>query len=179
MKTGDYEMELTNDELKNRIIEDGIKCCKKDEYLESYEIEGIVEGFNICRDLNTPEDFINMIQSRHEKEIGMLQNSDHTVKENDEYWKYCYATLQIEFIWERMKIAWNILGTIKTNAVLHYADLVGINQQFFTKHGFKIIPPLYGYIEDNDVRNEIINLAKNDIFSLVNYIYSHRTEFGY
>ncbi len=90
----DGEMELTNDELKNHIIEDGIRCCKKDEYLESYEAEGIVEGFNICRDLNAPEDFINMIQSRHEKEIGMIQNSGHTVKENDEYWKYFYATLQ-------------------------------------------------------------------------------------
>lgn len=174
-------MEFTNEELKNRIIEDGIRCCKKDEYLQSYEIEGIVEGFNICRDLKTPEDFINMIQSRHETEIGMI-NSDPTVKENDAYWKYYYTTLQIEFIWERMKIAWNVLGTIKASAVLHYADLVGINQQFFTKHGFKIIPPLYGYIEDDDVgdvRNEIINLDKNDIFSLVNYIYYHRTEFGY
>ena len=33
MKTGDCGMELTNEELKNRIIEDGIRCCKKDEYL--------------------------------------------------------------------------------------------------------------------------------------------------
>ncbi len=93
------------EDFKNRLINNGIESCKEDVNLEDYEIEGSIEGFNICRNLYLPIDFENLINERRKKEIESI-GSDEIRNNIKDYWKYHYSTIQIEFVYDRMKFVW-------------------------------------------------------------------------
>ncbi len=95
-------------QLKNGIINRGIESCKKDKNLELHEIEGSIEGFNLCRNINTQNEFIDVIRKRREEEIKMV-TSDFNKEEIKNYWKFHYTTIQIEFVYNRMVFMWQLI----------------------------------------------------------------------
>lgn len=118
-------------ELKNRIIEDGLESIKKHE--ADPERKGGIKGFGLCRDLNTPKDFEQVLKERYANELDM-QMSYHKIGKPtiERYWEHRYTTLQIEFCFEVLKVAWNLAGitkypTLSARAGIKYAELVGVN----------------------------------------------------
>jgi hypothetical protein len=113
-------------QLKDKVIEQGLISVATEK--EEYAREGGKEGFEICRTLNTPEDFEKNLQERRQKELEMI-----TSKENiDTYWRYRWATLQIEYVFEIMKVAWNQINlplkyaTLSGRAVIAYSKILSI-----------------------------------------------------
>ncbi len=100
-------------ELRDRLIEDGLASVNEHE-TKPERIRGGIAGFEICRRLQSPGDFTMLLQERHAHEIDMLDDT-----EPEAYWEYRYATLQIEYVWERLKAAWGIGNTFSTRAILH------------------------------------------------------------
>lgn len=117
---------MTVIELRDFLIVRGIKEVKEKYADQPSKLLGAIQGFELCRNLETPEQFQKEIRKREESEHKWI--TDHSRKEikgMSEYWKYRYATLQIEFVYERLKVGWKIQPW-STKAVLDYAKIVGI-----------------------------------------------------
>lgn len=120
------------EELKNRIIEDGLSSIKK--YESGPERKGGIKGFGLCRNLNTPKDFEQALRERRENELDMQKSYYRISKPTIErYWEHRYSTLQIEYCFEVLKVAWNLAGitkypTLSARAGIKYAELVGVNK---------------------------------------------------
>ena len=122
---------MTLDEYKARLILDGIASVQKNETRQE-RIDGGMEGFNLCWPLNSPADFDGILRVRHQREMQM-RNSEN--KQDDpeakKFWRYRYATIQIEFVLERMKVIWAQLGLysgpLSARAVLQAAKILGVS----------------------------------------------------
>lgn len=118
---------LKPEQFKNRLIKDGLKSIEIDPRMirSPHKLEGSREGFELCRNLNTPGDFQQIIAKRyqeHRELIGKRQRGEVTL---EDCWKHRFATVQIELVWECMKIAWDVPGTRSARAVCHIAELLG------------------------------------------------------
>ena len=116
------EKEMTIEELKDFLIERGIKSCES-EKMECWK-RGCIKGFEMCRNLYTPDDFEKALKQQYEKEHN-LRMSNPSDEELDTYWEIRYITLQIEFVFERLKVAW-CYPMISARAGLDYAEIVGV-----------------------------------------------------
>ena len=115
-------------ELRDKIIEDGIVSVKKHETRPERRRGGI-HGFELCRELNSPTDYEKALQERYKEErrLAHLHTTDETITREaavTKYWEYRYATVQIEFVWERMKVAWALGGTYSAKAAIHVNELL-------------------------------------------------------
>lgn len=108
----------TVDNLKILLIEEGIAGVKTTEKKEK-RLGGIY-GFNLCKSLHTPDDFCRVIKQRWEKE----QRNTSLRADPKKYWVHRSATVQIEYCFEVLKVAWNIRPVL-ASAVLRYNELVG------------------------------------------------------
>jgi len=111
---------MTIAEFKDKLIEDGVKSVLKREAREARR-RGGVAGFELCRMLETPGDFDKLLTERHAEETELQRQHIDA----EEYWEYRMATIQIEFVWERMKVAWRLPGPWSASAAIHYHDIVG------------------------------------------------------
>lgn len=107
-------------ELRDRLIKDGIKSVREHEKRPE-RIRGGVAGFELCRTLATTEDFTKTLDERRRKEHQMYRDRIDA----ETYWEYRYATIQIEFVFERLKVGWG-MTPLSARAVMHYAKLVGL-----------------------------------------------------
>lgn len=105
---------MTVIEFRDRIIEDGIASVEKTE--KGAKKKGGLKGFAIARACSTAADFQRQLQARHLAETKMIGSEPDV----DAYWEHRYATLQIEFVYDRMRIAWGINGMVSASAMLHY-----------------------------------------------------------
>jgi hypothetical protein len=94
---------MTIIELRDEVIRRGIESANKNETRE-YRKRGCLAGFELCRTLETPEQFTNILTERLTNERELIQKQVPTA----EYWEYRCATVQIEFVFERLKILWNL-----------------------------------------------------------------------
>ena len=111
---------LTLEQLKKKVIENGIKSIRKHEKRQE-RIEGALEGFRICEKLNTPMEFEWELKKRRKEEMKLIDDGIST----KEYWQYRYATLQIEYCFEILKVAWEF-PTVSARAVIKYSELIGV-----------------------------------------------------
>lgn len=110
------------EELKNYLIERGIKSVKKTEK-DSQKLGGI-EGFEMCRTLSTPQDFENKIEELYKQSHEIFRRRPNLIKEEQEqYWRMRYQCLQVEFVYERLKCAWRS-PTLSARAVLDYSAIL-------------------------------------------------------
>ena len=112
---------MTIQELKNKVIKDGIKSVKEHEKAEKKQ--GGIIGFKLCEFLNTPQECEEVLRERKKREV-----SDEKLR-NDvkEYWKYRYATIQIELWYEILKVAFNY-PVLSSRAVIRYSKIVGVKE---------------------------------------------------
>lgn len=119
---------LTVQDLKEVLIQNGIESVEKHE-TRPERIKGGVVGFNLCRDLNTPDDFVQILEERHKEEGRIRMKRRQDKMSIDAYWEYRYATIQIEFVWERLKIAWKLPGPYSARAFVHVGEIVGVKEK--------------------------------------------------
>lgn len=116
-------------ELRDRLIEDGIASAKATEVDE--KLEGALEGFEIAKTLDTKEAFQEVLHTRRNAEQRMMFEYFDVVGWPDEeeklkaLWRHRYATLQIEFIFDRMLVAgWAAEGElVSARAVAHVQQI--------------------------------------------------------
>ena len=110
------------EELKNYLIKRGIKSVKKTE--KGSQKLGGIEGFEMCRTLNTPKDFENRIQGLYKESQEIFMRRPNLIgEEQEQYWRIIYQCLQVEFVYERLKCAWGF-PTLSARAVLDYSAVL-------------------------------------------------------
>lgn len=67
-------------------------------------LEGGIEGLAIAGRLSTPEEFKQELQARYEREKQLYRSPPR----NQAYWRHRSATIQIEFVYDRMRVLWDI-----------------------------------------------------------------------
>ncbi len=118
---------LTPEQLKDRLIKDGLRSIEQDPRMirSPHKLEGSREGFELCRTLHTPEDFQQIIAKRGQERSKLIEKKQQGKATLEDCWKHRFATVQIEFVWEHMKIAWDVPGTRSARAVVHVGQLLG------------------------------------------------------
>jgi hypothetical protein len=124
---------LNLEEFKERLIRDGIASVEANEKRESRRRGGI-HGFELCRPLNRLKDFEALIAERHSEEIrlGAELTEKRQIENIETYWEHRSATIQVEFVYERMKavMAMNgqYQGPLSVRAVIQTARILGLTE---------------------------------------------------
>ncbi len=108
---------MTLVELRDRLIEDGIASVRKHE-TRLPRLRGGVAGFEACRKLLLPVDFESALAERHRTEVRIAR-----AVSADEYWEYRYATVQIEYVYGVMKVAYGF-PILSASAILRYNHIL-------------------------------------------------------
>jgi hypothetical protein len=111
-------MTLTPLQIRDIVIAGAILSVEEHETRED-RIAGCLEGLEICRRLDTPDDFLTV--------IAMRQGDEHRMRvecRSEGYWQHRCATAQIEFVYERMKVAWDLPGPRSAIAFLQVAKII-------------------------------------------------------
>lgn len=95
---------MTLEEFKERIIDDGIAEVTECYADNDVKREGAIEGFEIARSLDTREAFEKVIRHRLHREAGM-RHAGPDRNELDRYWRSRWATLQLEWVLDCLKVA--------------------------------------------------------------------------
>ena len=83
-------------------------------------------------DPENPNEWEATLLKRHTKERELRgPGCEHSEIAVEAYWEYHCATGQVEYVYERLKIAWDVNGvrpaySISARAVLHYAEIIGV-----------------------------------------------------
>ena len=87
---------------------------------------GGILGFQICKRLLTPEEFETVLADRHQKEVEMVFKCSKKEITTHEYWCHRYATVQVEYVWEVMKVAYHY-PMLSARAMMRYANIIGVS----------------------------------------------------
>lgn len=115
---------MTLIELRDILIEEGIKSIHENEKRPE-KIRGGLGGFELCRILKTPQDYEKILQERQQEEVRLVQEK----VPSEEYWEYRMATTQIEFVWERLRVALRYGHTFSARAIMHVAEIMDKQDQ--------------------------------------------------
>jgi hypothetical protein len=124
-------MAVTHEEFKNRLITEGIASVNEHEKRD-YRKRGCLAGFELCRSLNSIWDFEEELKRRHEHERELVSHRTFNGGDNSvqEYWEYRCATVQVEYVYERMLVVWSQMGLysgpLSARAVIRTAEIVGV-----------------------------------------------------
>lgn len=119
---------MTNDEVKAEIIRRGIEEVSEVYVNEPVKREGALIGFSIAANLETPEDFAGELAARRiaEGELRHMYYDAGRLRDPellDTYFRSRWATLQIEHVYERMKVLWGY-QTISARAAMQVYEIV-------------------------------------------------------
>ena len=114
---------MTLIELRNEVIRRGVISVEKE--LKGPKLVGSLRGFAIAKTLTLPLDFERQLSCRYRKECKLRETPGET--DLDLFWAHRYATIQIEHVFEVLKIAWKF-PMISGRAMLLYADIVGVRR---------------------------------------------------
>ena len=113
---------MTIEKLKDYLINRGIESVKNTE--KGSKRTGGLEGFEMCRTLKKPEDFDKkLLELWKEGQKILKRRSDLTKEELELYWRIRYQSLQVEFVFERLKCAWRF-PTLSAKAALDYSEIL-------------------------------------------------------
>jgi len=111
-------------ELRNRLIEDGIASLKKADHRPEC-IEGGIEGFELCKEIEpTLEAFESVLKERAHVE-ALIRKRGKPAKDIMHYWRYRYGTLQIEHVYQVLRVAYKA-SPLSDRACMQYAKIVGV-----------------------------------------------------
>lgn len=98
----------SSQELLRLTVERGIASVRADSSMKPYEIEGSIEGFELCRsiDATTPDAMVELLNRvRRESEEAFHVSNENKMSLAD-YWRVRYREIQVEYVFEIMKFAW-------------------------------------------------------------------------
>lgn len=101
---------MTFEEFKTRVIEDGLAEVREVYAGDDTKREGAVEGFEIARRVETREGFEATLQERSLREHELRcayydQPRDERDDDLSDYWRYRWATLQVEWVYRTLLVA--------------------------------------------------------------------------
>ena len=127
----DKKMKL--DDFLKEVISRGLISIRETYKEGDPRRDGGIAGFNICSDFHTPEDFENAIEASMSIEFELMKGADKG--KTRQYERQRYITLQLRYVYELMKVAWNkstpriySFPTLSARAVLQYAKIVGVKE---------------------------------------------------
>lgn len=99
----------------------------------AYRREGCLLGVEYVRKLDSPQGFIALLNLRHKYEHYLAferhQSGEWPAGAYEDYWRYRCATAQVEYVWERLRLAWELDYTVVSahsvvdwNVFLHEAE---------------------------------------------------------
>ncbi len=110
---------MTLEQLIVKAIEDGIKSVQEQEH-DPRRLAGYLAGFEICRSLQGPKDYADVLSVRHREEVEFRWQNDDV----EGYWEYRCATIQIEWCYEIMKVALRMYP-LSSRAIHYYQKVMG------------------------------------------------------
>src|SRR5438034_282658 len=98
---------MTEQEFKDRVCDDGVAEVTDVYADDAPKREGALEGFAIARTLANRKQFEDELQGRSnlEHEMRCAHYGDKSSESLDAYWRCRWATLQIEFVYSVMLVA--------------------------------------------------------------------------
>lgn len=114
---------MTIEELRDRLIADGIEEVAAVYGEDSPKRAGAVEGFELCRRLDSREAYERVLNARTSRETRMKAGARRT--------RHRYATLQVEWILSCLIAAgWRKEGdSISGRAIMKVASIVGVRAE--------------------------------------------------
>lgn len=112
-------MPVTPLEVRDQVIAAAIESVERTENRD-YRRAGCLEGLEICRNLDTPEDYETVLAMRGATERAMHAKPTQMKT----YWRHRCCTAQIAFVFERLKVAWDMPGPYSALAILQVAQIV-------------------------------------------------------
>lgn len=117
-------------DIRDRVIADGIVEVREAYPDEPEKLDGALEGFAIAQQIEDPAAFLRVLAARRRREVRIAANNaepDHYV-----YLKHRWATLQVEWVFDCMKVAWgcspvSARAALKVNEV--YTQLIREERQ--------------------------------------------------
>ncbi len=110
-------------DFQAHVIKKGIESAKKRE--SGAELMGALEGFDLCKKLTRPEEFEEMLTKCNKEDHDVLFREDRG--RGGLYRRLRYRTLQVEWVYEIMKVAWSTIGikvgkSLSARAVMKYHE---------------------------------------------------------
>lgn len=105
--------------LREKILVDMIASIERHE-TRDFRKQGCLAGLAICRTLETNDDFVRAIRTQRAKAKYAISEGFGT----QEYWRERCASAQIEFFYERFRVAHRIGPTFSAQAALHVERLM-------------------------------------------------------
>lgn len=106
---------MTFEELRDRLISEGIAEVTKVYAADEDRREGAIEGFELCRSLTTREEFERVIRAREAREfrIKLAHHGEPSgvvvpppiERTIEQYWRHRYGTLQVEWVLSCLLVA--------------------------------------------------------------------------
>lgn len=110
-------------ELRDRIIADArLAVDRRERDAPEHKRRGYYAGLDLAATLSTPEEFQAVLKERHAKEAQMRFEGINY----EEYWEHRCCTAEVEFVWERLRLVWNIGDNFSGNAYLQLARYAGL-----------------------------------------------------
>jgi hypothetical protein len=103
-------------EIRDKLIEERIALISES-MIDGPTKQGCLEGLEVAKTLNVPLAFYKELESRKSIELGLLASDSR-----DDYVRCRYAILQIEFVYDVMRICWAQVGYVPAptfNKVAH------------------------------------------------------------
>jgi hypothetical protein len=119
-------MSMTVQDYRDAVIAEAVVSVHKHETRE-FRKQGCLDGLEICRTLLTLEDYQKEIKARNDIEDALVSCEEKPSLED--YWKFRCATAQLEYVYERMKVAYAVPGMpLSAMAIMQYAKIVGVKK---------------------------------------------------
>ena len=103
--------------------------------MKPHEIEGSIEGFEACRDLDVsaPDAMIELLYKVRQETQEAFHISHENKMSLSDYWKIRYKEIQVEYVFEIMKFAWLHLGhdfeTVSARSAVKFNEIINNNEE--------------------------------------------------
>lgn len=109
--------------IRDHLIKKGVESILNSVENIDHQAGGVI-GFDLCRTLETPEDYELVLAQRHMEEAIRRNAGDA-----EDYWKYRWATLQVEYMYSVLLVGWAQLGlrnppNLSTRAILKFNEVL-------------------------------------------------------
>lgn len=117
-------------ELLNKVCDDGIESVKKTE--KGARRRGGILGFEMARRAISMAELEQLIQASREREHRVRERYDNKKATLPNYWEQRYITLQLEYTYEVLKVAYHDehgrYPVLSARAINKYAEIVGVKE---------------------------------------------------
>jgi hypothetical protein len=116
---------VATDDLVRRVraelIRDGLAEVKQAYPEGTPERKGATVGLLLCETLTTADEYAGALEERHDEERRLRCGIGGDLAA---FWEHRYATLQVEYVYERLRLFWNVGETVSARAVVKVAEII-------------------------------------------------------